>query len=62
METKIIKIGNKEYLAYIAASDVEKEQGLKGVEELELVECEDGKEREEAMLFPYSEAQEEVSY
>lgn len=52
MEQKKIKIGNREYLAYIAESEEEKQKGLQGVEELEV---EDG--LEEAMLFPYDEPQ-----
>lgn len=52
MEKQKIKIGNKEYLAYLAVSEEEKEKGLQGVEELEI---EDG--LEEAMLFIYDEPQ-----
>lgn len=52
MEKQRIKIGNKEYLAYLAISEEEKEKGLQGVEELEI---EDG--LEEAMLFIYDEPQ-----
>lgn len=52
MEKQKIKIGNKEYLAYLAISEEEKEKGLQGVEELEI---EDG--LEEAMLFVYDEPQ-----
>lgn len=52
MEQKKIKIGNKEYLAYLAVSEEDKEKGLQGVEELEI---KDG--IEEAMLFPYDRPQ-----
>lgn len=52
MEQKKIKIGNREYLAYIAESEEEKQKGLQGVEELEVED-----DLEEAMLFPYDEPQ-----
>ena len=48
MEQKKIKIGNKEYLAYLAVSEEDKEKGLQGVEELEI---------KDAMLFPYDKPQ-----
>ena len=53
METIQIKINDKIYNALIAESDEEKENGLKGVVELE--ELEDGSQ--EAMLFPYDSPQ-----
>ena len=53
METIQIKINNKTYNALIAESEEEKENGLKGVIELE--ELEDGSQ--EAMLFPYDSPQ-----
>ena len=53
METVQIKINNKIYNALIAESEEEKENGLKGVIELE--ELEDGSQ--EAMLFPYDSPQ-----
>ena len=53
METIRIKINNKIYNALIAESEEEKENGLKGVVELE--ELEDGSQ--EAMLFPYDSPQ-----
>lgn len=53
METIQIKINNKTYNALIAESEKEKENGLKGVIELE--ELEDGSQ--EAMLFPYDSPQ-----
>ena len=52
METQIIKINDKEYLAYVARTEEEKEKGLQGVTALETV---DG--REEGMLFVYDEPQ-----
>lgn len=53
METIQIKINDKIYNALIAESEEEKENGLKGVVELE--ELEDGSQ--EAMLFPYDSPQ-----
>lgn len=53
METIQIKINNKIYNALIAESEEEKENGLKGVVELE--ELEDGSQ--EAMLFLYDSPQ-----
>lgn len=53
METIQIKINDKIYNALIAESEEEKENGLKGVIELE--ELEDGSQ--EAMLFPYDSPQ-----
>ena len=53
METQILKINNKEYLAYIARTDEEKERGLQGVASLET----DSEGREEGMLFVYDEPQ-----
>lgn len=52
METCNIRIGNKEYIGYIAKTEEEKEIGLSECEELETI---DGKE--EAMLFVYEEPQ-----
>lgn len=52
MKTCNIRIGNKEYLGYIAKTEEEKEIGLSECEELEKI---DGKE--ESMLFPYNEPQ-----
>ena len=49
METQILKINDKEYLAYIARTDEEKEKGLQGVVSLET----DSEGREEGMLFVY---------
>lgn len=49
METQILKINDKEYLAYIARTDEEKEKGLQGVASLET----DSEGREEGMLFVY---------
>lgn len=57
MEQKRIKIGEKEYLAYIADTPETRERGLMGVEELEVV---DG--LEEVMLFDFGEVQPEVSF
>ena len=53
METIQIKVNDKIYNALIAESEEEKENGLKGVVELE--ELEDGSQ--EAMLFPYDSPQ-----
>ena len=53
METIQIKINDKIYNALIAETEEEKENGLKGVVELE--ELEDGSQ--EAMLFPYNSPQ-----
>ena len=53
METIQIKINDKIYNALIAETEEEKENGLKGVVELE--ELEDGSQ--EAMLFPYDSPQ-----
>ena len=53
METIQIKINDKLYNALIAETEEEKENGLKGVVELE--ELEDGSQ--EAMLFPYDSPQ-----
>lgn len=53
METQILTINNKEYLAYVARTDEEKEKGLQGVESLET----DSEGREEGMLFVYDEPQ-----
>ena len=52
MNTQKIKIGDTEYLAYLAITDEEKEIGLQEVEELEV---EDG--LQEGMLFIYDEPQ-----
>lgn len=52
MKTQKIKIGNTEYLAYLAITEEEKEIGLQEVEELEI---EDG--LQEGMLFIYDEPQ-----
>lgn len=52
MKTQKIKIGNTEYLAYLAITEEEKEIGLQEVEELEI---EDG--FQEGMLFIYDEPQ-----
>lgn len=52
MNTQKIKIGDTEYLAYLAITDEEKEIGLQEVEELEV---EDG--LQEGMLFIYDESQ-----
>lgn len=52
MKSQKIKLGNFEYLAYLAISDEEKEIGLQDVEELE---TEDG--LQEGMLFIYDEPQ-----
>lgn len=52
MKTQKIKIGNTDYLAYIAQSEEEKETGLQNVEELE---NKDG--LQEGMLFVYDEPQ-----
>lgn len=52
METINLRINDKEYLAYIAESEEEKEIGLSNCEELEKVG-----NREEAMLFPYDQPQ-----
>lgn len=52
MKTQKIKIGNIDYLAYIAQSEEEKETGLQNVEELE---NRDG--LQEGMLFVYDEPQ-----
>ena len=52
METCNIRIGNKEYIGYIAKTEEEKEIGLSECEELETI---GGKE--EAMLFVYEEPQ-----
>jgi len=53
METQVLTINNKEYLAYVARTDEEKEKGLQGVESLET----DSEGREEGMLFVYDEPQ-----
>lgn len=53
METQILVINNKEYLAYIARTEEEKEKGLQGVEALET----DSDGREEGMLFLYDKPQ-----
>lgn len=53
METQKLKINDKEYLAYIARTDEEKERGLQNVEQLES----DSEGREEGMLFIYDEPQ-----
>ncbi len=53
METQILVINNKEYLAYIARTEEEKEKGLQGVETLET----DSEGREEGMLFLYNKPQ-----
>lgn len=53
METTKVKINNKEYLAYLAISEEEKEIGLQDVQELETL---DGGVQE-AMLFCYDAPQ-----
>ena len=53
METTKVKINNKEYLAYLAISEEEKEMGLQDVQELETL---DGGVQE-AMLFCYDAPQ-----
>ena len=53
METQILIINNKQYLAYIARTEEEKEKGLQGVVALETTS--DG--LEEGMLFVYNEPQ-----
>ncbi len=53
METQILTINNKEYFAYIARTEEEKEKGLQGVESLET----DSNGREEGMLFVYDKPQ-----
>lgn len=53
METQILVINNKEYLAYIARTEEEKEKGLQGIDTLETTS--DGLER--GMLFIYDEPQ-----
>lgn len=52
MKTCIVKIKDKEYLAYIAESEDEKIIGLSNCSELELID-----NKEEAMLFPYDKPQ-----
>lgn len=52
METINLRINNKEYLAYIAETEEEKEIGLSECEELEKIGS-----KEEAMLFPYDQPQ-----
>ena len=49
METTKVRVNNKEYLAYLAISDEEKEEGLPDVEELES----HAGGVEDAMLFVY---------
>lgn len=49
METAKVKINDKEYLAYLAISDEEKEAGLQDVQELETLD----EGVQEAMLFIY---------
>ena len=52
METCNVRIGEREYIGYIAETEKEKEIGLSNCEELEKI---DG--REEAMLFVYDTPQ-----
>lgn len=53
METTKVRVNNKEYLAYLAISDEEKEEGLQDVEELES----HAGGVEDAMLFVYDAPQ-----
>lgn len=53
METTKVRVNNKEYLAYLAVSEEEKEVGLQDVEELER----HAGGVEDAMLFVYDAPQ-----
>lgn len=53
MDKTIIKINDKEFIAYVAETEEEKEIGLQNVESLE----KDNMGRDEGMLFPYDKPQ-----